>query len=352
MKTPYIISYLLVIKALFIIQSVHGMDNASILLYHHVSDSTPDSTSLSKDQFKVHMQYLKDNHVVLPLTEIVKKLQAHQPLPDKAVAITFDDGYQNILQNAHPILKEFGFSYTIFINPDMVGFGQDYLDWPEIQRMSKENVSFANHGMEHLHFLKKHQNESEQDWLQRVSNNVKDSESLLAEKLGYSLKYVAYPYGEFNNKLKEQLRKLGYVGFGQHSGAIASYSDFGALPRFPAAGVYANLNTLKVKLASLAMPINYKLTPDPELQFSENPASLAIDIDSDDISPQQVRCYASGDVLKSVWNQGKLVIKLDEKISPPRSRVNCTAPSLSHKGRYYWYSQPWFKPNNSGQWLN
>jgi poly-beta-1,6-N-acetyl-D-glucosamine N-deacetylase len=352
MKLTYIIFYVLTLKALFALQPLYAMDNASILLYHHVSDSTPDSTSLSKEQFRAHMQYLKDHHVVLPLNEIVKKLQAKQPLPDKAVAITFDDGYRDILENAHPILKEYGFSYTIFINPDMVGLGDDFLDWSEIKHMSKDKVIFANHGEQHQHFLQRRAKESEQDWLHRVNDNIQDAEKLLTEKLGYSLKYIAYPYGEYNNKLKMQLEKQGYVGFGQHSGAIASYSDFSALPRFPAAGVYANLNTLKVKLASLAMPVNYQLAPNPELRFEQSPRSLSIEINSDDINPQQIKCYTSGDVLKSSWNKGKLLIELDEEITPPRSRVNCTTPSIEHKGRYYWYSQPWFKPNKLGQWLN
>jgi peptidoglycan/xylan/chitin deacetylase (PgdA/CDA1 family) len=352
MKLTYIIFYIFVLRALFVAQPLYAMDNASILLYHHVSDSTPDSTSLSSEQFKVHMQYLKDNHVVLPLTEIVQKLQAKQSLPDRAVAITFDDGYRNILENAHPILKEYGFSYTIFINPDMVGLGADFLDWSEIKRMSKENVIFANHGEKHQHFLQRQANENEQNWLHRVNDNIQNAEKLLTEKLGYSLKYIAYPYGEYNNKLKMHLAQQGYVGFGQHSGAIASYSDFSALPRFPAAGIYANLNTLKVKLASLAMPVDYEHAPNPELRFEQNPTSLTINISSDDISPQKISCYVSGDALQSSWNKGKLVIQLDKDITPPRSRVNCTAPSISHQGRYYWYSQPWFKPNKSGQWLN
>lgn len=130
-------------------------DNAVILVYHHVSQSTPKATSVSPDTFRQHMQYLADNHQVLPLEDVIKALQKNQPLPDKTVVITFDDGYKNIFENAHPILKEFAFPYTVFVNPPLIGKANYQLDWQQVKLMSAENASFANHGKQHQHLDRK-----------------------------------------------------------------------------------------------------------------------------------------------------------------------------------------------------
>jgi len=221
-------------------------DNAVILLYHQVSHSTPKVTSVSPDTFREHMQYLAEHHQVLPLKEVIETLQNKQPLPDKVVVITFDDGYKNIYDNAHPILKEFSFPYTIFINPPLIGIVGYQLDWHQIKIMANEGASFANHGSQHSHMLTKNKSESEESWLRRSLLEIETAETILKNNLGYSLKYFAYPYGEFDLKLKNRLRANGYIGFAQHSGAIASYSDFSALPRYPSAGIYSNIQSLKV----------------------------------------------------------------------------------------------------------
>lgn len=242
-------------------------DNAVILLYHHVSHSTPGVTSVSPETFREHMQYLAEHHQVLPLKEVIETLQNKQPLSDKAVVITFDDGYKNIYNNAHPILKEFSFPYTIFINPPLIGKVSYQLDWQQVKIMANEGASFANHGSQHSHMLTKNKSESEESWLRRSLLEIETAETILKNNLGYSLKYFAYPYGEFDLKLKNRLKASGYIGFAQHSGAIASYSDFSALPRYPSAGIYSNIQSLKVKLNSLAMPVDSVSSYDPKVEL-------------------------------------------------------------------------------------
>ena len=64
-----------------------------ILQYHHISDTTPASTSTSPERFGMHLAYLeKHDFDVVPLEQLVQILRSGQPLPDRSVAITFDDG--------------------------------------------------------------------------------------------------------------------------------------------------------------------------------------------------------------------------------------------------------------------
>ena len=324
--------------------------NAAILLYHHVSSSTPASTSISPEAFKSHMEYLDAHHTVVSLQDVVSAIQHNTTLPENAVAITFDDGYANILDNAHPILADLGFPYTVFINPDEIGVGPKQLTWEQVIAMHNDGVVFANHTLDHLHMLNGEQAMGERAWLEKVWQNVESAEKKIEDKLDISLKYLAYPFGEYNTALANKLKAEGYIGFGQHSGAVGPSSDMQALPRFPAAGPYANLATLKTKLNSLAMPVTQSSHKDPRMTARNLTSPISLTIDSDDVRLTQVNCFFGGDPIETSLEENVLTFTLDETLPVGRSRVNCTAPSNAQSGRYYWYSTPFFVADEGGNY--
>ncbi|MCG7640189.1 polysaccharide deacetylase family protein [Alteromonas sp. MmMcT2-2] len=324
--------------------------NAAILLYHHVSSSTPASTSISPEAFKSHMEYLDAHHTVVSLQDVVSAIQHNTTLPENAVAITFDDGYANILDNAHPILADLGFPYTVFINPDEIGVGPKQLTWEQVIAMHNDGVVFANHTLDHLHMLNGEQAMGERAWLEKVWQNVESAEKKIEDKLDISLKYLAYPFGEYNTALANKLKAEGYIGFGQHSGAVGPSSDMQALPRFPAAGPYANLATLKTKLNSLAMPVTQSSHKDPRMTTRNLSSPISLTIDSDDVRLTQVNCFFGGDPIETSLEENVLTFTLDETLPIGRSRVNCTAPSNAQSGRYYWYSTLFFVADEDGNY--
>ena len=330
--------------------SLSTTPNAAILLYHHVSSSTPASTSISPEAFKSHMEYLDAHHTVVSLQDVVSAIQHNSTLPENAVAITFDDGYANILDNAHPILADLGFPYTVFINPDEIGVGPKQLTWEQVIAMHNDGVVFANHTLDHLHMLNGEQAMGERAWLEKVWQNVESAEKKIEDKLDISLKYLAYPFGEYNTALANKLKAEGYIGFGQHSGAVGLSSDMQALPRFPAAGPYANLATLKTKLNSLAMPVTQSSHKDPRMTTRNLSSPISLTIDSDDVRLTQVNCFFGGDPIETSLEENVLTFTLDETLPVGRSRVNCTAPSNAQSGRYYWYSTPFFVADENGNY--
>ena len=330
--------------------SLSTTPNAAILLYHHVSSSTPASTSISPEAFKSHMEYLDAHHTVVSLQDVVSAIQHNTTLPENAVAITFDDGYANILDNAHPILADLGFPYTVFINPDEIGVGPKQLTWEQVIAMHNDGVVFANHTLDHLHMLNGEQAMGERAWLEKVWQNVESAEKKIEDKLDISLKYLAYPFGEYNTALANKLKAEGYIGFGQHSGAVGPSSDMQALPRFPAAGPYANLATLKTKLNSLAMPVTQSSHKDPRMTARNLSSPISLTIDSDDVRLTQVNCFFGGAPIETSLEENVLTFTLDETLPVGRSRVNCTAPSNAQSGRYYWYSTPFFVADENGNY--
>lgn len=325
---------------------------AVILLYHHVATNTPRSTSVTPQEFAEHLAFIKANYVVFPLKDIVEAARHNKPLPDNALAITFDDGYDNIYENAHPLLQEYGFPYTVFINPSVIGVQSNQLTWDTVKTMHKDGVTFANHTLDHLHMLERHAGENNNQWLTRIWQNVEEAEKQITGHIGESLKYLAYPFGEYNEMLANKVKEQGYIGFGQHSGAVGPFSDLAAIPRFPAAGPYAKLSTLKTKMASFAMPVVSVSLSNPELTGAELPGPFTVTLDENvakQLRLSQVTCYYQGDALPVETDANRFSFELSKALPVGRSRVNCTAPSSSMPGRYYWYSTPFFRADKNGK---
>jgi peptidoglycan/xylan/chitin deacetylase (PgdA/CDA1 family) len=109
---------------------------AIVLMYHRVVDrnaSSEDTSSnaiqVSPDTFRHHMQYLKDNFNLLPISEFIHHLVTDEPFTDLSCLVTFDDGWLDNYENAFPILKEFQIPALIFLPTDFIGSNQVF--WQE-----------------------------------------------------------------------------------------------------------------------------------------------------------------------------------------------------------------------------
>ncbi len=328
-------------------------NSAVILQYHHVSDDTPAITSVTPEGFARHIRYLADNKFnVISVTEAVEALHKKQPLPPKSVAITFDDAYLSIYTNAFPLLKEQGWPFTIFVSPTPVDKGfQKFLSWEQIQEMTHFGATIANHTMDHDHSVERRPGESEEAWINRFNEDLEATEARIKEKTGQSIKQFAWTFGETTPELRRLLGQLGYIGFGQQSGAAGEYSDFTRLPRFPMAGIYGT-SDFALKVGSLAMPVIAQ-KPDSSLISEDNlTPELTLELAKGDYQKKQLKCYASGQGELSVkWlddEMTRLTTQANKPLPVGRTRYNCTAPSNNGK-QYYWYSHAWLRLTSEGK---
>lgn len=310
---------------------------ASILLYHHVSSKTPKSTSVSVSQFKQHLALIEELGLkVVPLTTITNAIKNNQPVSNDWVAITFDDGYRSVYDNAFPLLQENKMPFTVFVNPKMVKPSKLYMDWTQIKELSEAGVIIANHTMAHENLVR--------DGLtnEQFINNIEQAERQIVKQIGQNHKMLAFPYGEYNEQIENTLANLGYIGFAQHSGAINHTSNLTALTRFPANGIYANPRTLRNKINSIAFDTK-AITPRDTKPKSGHP-ELKVELNSKDFYKSQLACFISGSSKpqKPEWiSDNTFVISSLNKIPKGRAKYNCTAPSIKHTGRFYWMSKLW-----------
>jgi peptidoglycan/xylan/chitin deacetylase (PgdA/CDA1 family) len=311
-------------------------DHCVLLVYHRFTDVGPKSTSVSPELFRSHLSYLQDNDFeVLPLDDVIDALQANTTLPNKCVSLTADDGYLSIHDNAYPLLKEFQMSMAIFVATEAIDNRfPAMMSWQQLDEMS-DLVAVYNHGVSHSHLVGK---ESEEIAAEIISAQIR-----LKIELGTKTKFFAYPYGEFDDTTYDQLQALGYVGFGQQSGAIGVNSDRFNLPRYAMAGSYAKMSSFTLKVNSLPMPI---ASEQPKLMLiseGDRPVlTLKFTRPMNANERYQFACFIAGqDAPEIHWvGEDEVTVQAVGPLSKGRSRYNCTAPS-KQKGRYYWHSKLW-----------
>ena len=107
---------------------------AIILMYHRVGqkDVDPWDLCVTPENFEAHLQVLKQHMQPTSLRELAIA-QQNQTLPDRAVAITFDDGYADNLYQAKPLLAKYNIPATVFI---ATGYTQDHREfwWDALAR--------------------------------------------------------------------------------------------------------------------------------------------------------------------------------------------------------------------------
>lgn len=330
-----------------------------VLQYHHVSNSTPHSTSISPELFRQHLNYLEsEGFNIVSLKEFVELLDSEKNSSDKSILITFDDGYRTIYENAYPLLKAKNFPFTVFINIEPIQNKiPQFMGWSQLKEMQKHGASIANHSFSHEHLIRWKKGEKLHDWKSRVTGDIFRAQKVLEDRLSVSNRAFAYPYGEYSFDLKAVLKEFGYLAFGQNSGAVLKASDKQAIPRFPFGGRYGDIDDFALKVNSLAMPVDKveiadergKPLRDHVLPVSVEKPILRVKL-QDQTLHRRLSCFLTGQRELNVVTKNDFVqIQPVQKLPVGRSRINCTAPS-AQAGRFYWYSQPWIKTNSDGSW--
>lgn len=333
---------------------------AVILQYHHIDTATPSLTSTSPELFAQHLEYLHDNDFsVLALDDLLARVFAGEQLPSKTVAITFDDGYASVASQAAPLLEQYSFPYTVFVNPNLIGNSSDFLSWEQIEGLREKGALIANHTLDHPHLVRRNAEETLEQWQNRIRDQIAGAENALESQLGYSPALLAYPYGEYDRHVEALVAELGIVAFGQQSGAFDARVDRQAIPRFAFGGGYGGMEDFISKVNTLALPWveittfgeNGEELNDPLLPPGVTRPQLRIELESPQLA-RQINCYASGQgALEIVRGETSISTRPNSDLPVGRSRINCTAPS-AEPGRFYWYSEFFMRKNPDGSWYS
>jgi len=344
MNRAFLRRLLLTLVLLWLPAATLAADYATVFIYHRFGDGRYPSTNTTLTEFRAHLETLRrGNYAVLPLHDIVERLRDGQPLPDRCVALTIDDAFSSFLSGAMPLLSEFGYPATLFVNTGAVG-GPDYLSWAELHQVAAAGIDIGNHSAAHGYLLNRMRGETAVQWRSRVKAEIEQAQDDLRKHLGVDAQLFAYPYGEFSRELIEVVRELGFVGaVGQQSGPLGRGQELFALPRFPAGGSYGTPNEFRDRLRFKPLPLKVLAPADAPLA-GENPPEWRVQVDPL-IEQRTLRCYSGGqstDVRLVDAQRNEYVVRALSALTGRRGKYTLTGTDRS--GQWYWYSQLWVRP--------
>ncbi len=192
-----------------------GYQLVTILTYHDIREPSRSQMQVTPQEFEEQMSYLHHNgYHVMSLESFYNFLNLKQGIPDKSVVITFDDGWRAVYTAAYPILKKYGFPATIFIYTDFISAGNRMaLTWDMMREMSAGGIDIQVHSRTHEPKIPwKREGETEGEYRKRLDNELLIPKNLIEQEIGKKIKYIAYPYGQFNESFIQRVKKAGYEG--------------------------------------------------------------------------------------------------------------------------------------------
>jgi peptidoglycan/xylan/chitin deacetylase (PgdA/CDA1 family) len=183
-----------------------------ILFYHRVSDDA-DELAVKRDRFYRQMELLSSNgFCVVDIPEAVRLLESGEPL-SRTVALSFDDGFADVGENALPVLAKFGFRATVFVATSVVDGCASFswyshqppvLDWDEIATLDRGGtLSFEAHSLTHPNLLLLSE--------KAARTEIAESRARLQERLGRAVTVFCYPAGLFSERECRLVKEAGFT---------------------------------------------------------------------------------------------------------------------------------------------
>ncbi|WP_407570129.1 polysaccharide deacetylase family protein [Deinococcus altitudinis] len=205
-----------------------------VLTYHGVIGSRTQKDAVWFDctlpEFEAQMKFLHDQGAqVVTLQQLQRHLTLGEPLPDKAIALTFDDSYQGVYDLAVPVLKRYGYPYAVFVHTDYVGSqkGRPKMSWEELRELDASGLAtIGSHTRSHPADMGLLTTAQQDDELQ-------GSKKILEQQLGHPVPYISYPNGKADGAAFGRARLAGYtLGFMEEWGPVEQSPGILALNRY------------------------------------------------------------------------------------------------------------------------
>lgn len=188
-----------------------GYQIVPILTYHNLGEQAKGRLVLAAASFREQMRYLKTNgYRVVSLTDFIEFTRLNRQLPQRTVVLTFDDGYRAFKDHAYPVLKELGFTATLFIYTDWVGAGRGALSWADLRELAAAGMDIQAHSKTHAD-LRRAQGETEAQYARRMQAELEQPQDLFNRNLGRRSRVLAYPYGRWEEGLLPKVKEYGYI---------------------------------------------------------------------------------------------------------------------------------------------
>lgn len=206
-----------------------------ILMYHEVAG--PEGTAfpplaVPPEAFAGQLAHLEaEGFTTITMSALAAAMAGQRELPARPVVLTFDDGFADFHEAALPLLRDHGFTATVFVTSGWVADAGPaarpgrMLTWQQVREVAAAGIEIGAHSHTHPQL----------DQLPggQLARELADSKSLLEDRLGTAVPGLAYPFGYSSARVRRAVLDAGYGYACAVANAMASTvpDDLFAVPR-------------------------------------------------------------------------------------------------------------------------
>lgn len=202
------------------------IDSVIVIMYHNFVGEEDikngiefDEYSISPSDFEQDLICLKENgYITITSAELLYLLENKEPIPEKAIILSIDDGSLGVYTNAWPLLKKYGMKADFNVIGAQIdamwdllhsggtreGMSAPFCSWEELIEMQKSgeiNICSHTYGMhvydrENRVGMSMMENETAEEFAQAVKKDYNLALSCIEGWTGIMTETVAYPYSK------------------------------------------------------------------------------------------------------------------------------------------------------------
>ena len=215
----------------------------SVLGYHDFSETEAETEmKIRTSKFRLQMETLRKlDLAVVSLPDFIAWKNGEKEIPSKSVLLTFDDGWKSFHTDAYPILKEFGYPFTIFLYKNYVDGGGRALTTPMIKELLANGGTIGSHSVSHPYpiTIKSYRKKGPEALDKFLRKEMGESKAFLEEKFGVPITTFSYPGGYVTGEMIPLGREFGYeMSFTVQPGKVKRSLPNELLPRYMILGTH------------------------------------------------------------------------------------------------------------------
>lgn len=200
----------------------------TVLLYHSISE---DDTliDVKNKNFKHQLSYLRKNFEFITLDQVMDYISGRFSPKKPAVALTFYDGYEDIVENVIPVLEKYSIPATFFIvaEPDNVK-REELKNGKKI--LALENCSFIKNGLFAVGSHTLTHTDLKASSIKTALIEMKKSKTILENSMG-KINYFAYPKGFYTKEVAQAAKGIYKASFTTDPGLISRNTNLSLVNR-------------------------------------------------------------------------------------------------------------------------